>query len=203
MKIRIFYTIDSGVYTAAIHTENWSEDELTLMAENGDPEVSVSGTIILFPAITGSSTSVTMGSSVLEDSSKEWRTNSLKGRTVRNLTKAQSGIVVNNTATALAAVIGTAPMTWDHNDNYEITQVTMELVPSEKDLYRIRADSPLMMSFDIRDYPASDPMTGVFTTAENMADGWAYTMLYRIEDARTALLSCRRSFVREEVFDYE
>lgn len=202
MKVRIFYSIDKGVYSAAVHTEDWSEDEVALMAEHGDPEISVSGTLVLFPVIVGSNTEGT-GSSTLQDLSKSWTTNKLKGRTIWNRTKSQVGTVTSNTKTSLTSVIGSDPMLWDHDDNYEITQVVTTLAEQEKDMFRVRADSPIIMSFDNRDYPYVDPMTGVFTTAENMTNGWAYTVSGRIGDARSGLLALGDGFAREEVVTYE
>lgn len=202
MKVRIFYSLDKGVYSAAVHTEEWSEDEVALMAEHGDPEISVSGTIILFPVIVGSNTEGS-GSSTLQDLSKSWKTDKLKGRTIWNRTKSQQGKVTGNTKTTLTAVMGTTPMLWDHDDNYEIVQTTTTLKPEEKDLFRVRADSPITMSFDVQDYPVVDPMTGAFTTAENMANGWAYTISGRIGEARSGLLALGSGFVREEIIPYE
>lgn len=201
MKIRIFYTVEDGVYSASINTEDWSIDDLDLMAEYGEPEVSVSGTITLFPMEDGQHVGMN-GASILVDSLEAWATNSLVGRTIHNVTKAQTGKVTSNTANTLVAMIGAATMLWDNGDVYSIPAVTATLEPGEKDLFRIKSDSPIDMSFDVRDYPVVDPSTGVFTTAKNMANGWASTMRQRIADAREELLDKNDNFTREEVNEY-
>jgi len=201
MKIRIFYTVNGGVYTASINTEDWSLDDLSLMAEYGEPEISVSGTIVLFPAEDGQHTALS-GSSILVDSIESWDTNGLIGRTIRNITKGQTGRVTSNTSNTLVAMIGAATMLWDNGDSYEMAAVTTTLEPEETDLFRIKSDSPIDMSFDVRDYPAVDPATGVFTTAKNMANGWASTVRQRIVDARNALIAMNDKFTREEVNEY-
>lgn len=45
MKIRTFYRLENGVYTASVFTEDWSEQDLRLMQKFGEPEINVGGTL--------------------------------------------------------------------------------------------------------------------------------------------------------------
>ena len=45
MKIRIFSNMCNGVYRIVINTEDWSEGDLELMAQYGEPLVNVGGEI--------------------------------------------------------------------------------------------------------------------------------------------------------------
>ena len=44
MKIRTFNTIEGGVYTVSVNTEDWSEGDKQLMIKYGEPMVDVGGT---------------------------------------------------------------------------------------------------------------------------------------------------------------
>lgn len=44
MKKRIFSEMDNGVYRVALHTEDWSEGDIRLMEQFGEPEINVGGT---------------------------------------------------------------------------------------------------------------------------------------------------------------
>jgi len=43
MDIRVFKKLDDDVYIDRIHTENWSQGDLLLMGNYGEPEVDVGG----------------------------------------------------------------------------------------------------------------------------------------------------------------
>ena len=43
MKIRTFFTLDSNVYRAALHTEDWSQRDVQLMERLGEPEINLGG----------------------------------------------------------------------------------------------------------------------------------------------------------------
>lgn len=45
MKKRIFSEMDNGVYRVVIDTEDWSEGDLELMEQFGEPEIDVGGTV--------------------------------------------------------------------------------------------------------------------------------------------------------------
>ena len=45
MKKRIFSEMDNGVYRVVITTEDWSEGDLELMEQFGEPEIDVGGEI--------------------------------------------------------------------------------------------------------------------------------------------------------------
>lgn len=45
MKKRVFSTMDNGVYRIDVSTEDWSEGDLELMAQFGEPLVNLGGTI--------------------------------------------------------------------------------------------------------------------------------------------------------------
>lgn len=45
MKIRVFLDMDDSVFRIAINTEDWSEGDITLMEQFGEPEVDVGGTV--------------------------------------------------------------------------------------------------------------------------------------------------------------
>ena len=45
MKLRIFTGMDDLVYRVVVHTEDWSEGDLDLMYQFGEPEINVGGTI--------------------------------------------------------------------------------------------------------------------------------------------------------------
>lgn len=45
MKKRVFREMDNGVYRVAIMTEDWSEGDIRLMEQFGEPEVNVGGDI--------------------------------------------------------------------------------------------------------------------------------------------------------------
>ena len=46
MKKRIFSEMDNGVYRVVITTEDWSEGDVELMEQFGEPEVNVGGELI-------------------------------------------------------------------------------------------------------------------------------------------------------------
>jgi hypothetical protein len=43
MKIRVFKTLLNSVYKVTVRTEDWSQDDLALMAQYGEPEINVGG----------------------------------------------------------------------------------------------------------------------------------------------------------------
>lgn len=43
MKIRVFMNMDDAVFRVAVNTEDWSEGDLDLMDQFGEPEVNVGG----------------------------------------------------------------------------------------------------------------------------------------------------------------
>jgi len=43
MKIRKFFSVNNDVYKVSLTTEDWSENDLNLMARFGEPEVDVGG----------------------------------------------------------------------------------------------------------------------------------------------------------------
>lgn len=45
MKIRVFSNMDNGVYRVVIGAEDWSEGDVLLMEQFGEPEVDVGGTV--------------------------------------------------------------------------------------------------------------------------------------------------------------
>lgn len=45
MKIRVFSSMDNGVYRVVIGAEDWSEGDVLLMEQFGEPEVDVGGTV--------------------------------------------------------------------------------------------------------------------------------------------------------------
>lgn len=47
MKIRIFKTLSDGVFTARVHTEDWSQNDTSAMVKYGEPEISLGGDIPL------------------------------------------------------------------------------------------------------------------------------------------------------------
>lgn len=49
MKIRVFRNMCNGIYRIMIDTQDWSQDELKLMCQFGEPEVDVGGTIVFGP----------------------------------------------------------------------------------------------------------------------------------------------------------
>ena len=49
MKKRVFSEMDDGVYRVAIMTEDWSEGDVRLMEQFGEPEVNVGGTVRYTP----------------------------------------------------------------------------------------------------------------------------------------------------------
>ena len=215
MTIRIFYTQTDGVYIAEVHSEEWSLDEVRLMEQHGEPEISMSGTIVLFPEILGSQTNSSK-SSTLADATKDWVASSLVGRSIVNTTTSATGTVTANTSNTLQATGGSGAMSWEPGNNYSISEVDSTTMPLEEverrrghdrpddpedepqDLQRIKSDSPFVRSFDVRDYP----LTNSFETAANMANGWALAIRDRIADARAALLAEEDGFSREEVYTY-
>lgn len=49
MKIRSFYTLQNGVYKAALNTEDWSEGDTKLMQKFGEPEIDKGGDFTIPP----------------------------------------------------------------------------------------------------------------------------------------------------------
>lgn len=45
MKIRVFSNMDNGVYRVVIGAEDWSEGDVLLMEQFGEPELDVGGTV--------------------------------------------------------------------------------------------------------------------------------------------------------------
>lgn len=45
MKIRVFQAIDNAVFRVIVFTEDWSEGDIKLMEEFGEPEVDVGGEV--------------------------------------------------------------------------------------------------------------------------------------------------------------
>lgn len=49
MKKRVFMGMDNSVYNVVISTEDWSQDDLKLMYEFGEPEINVGGDVYYPP----------------------------------------------------------------------------------------------------------------------------------------------------------
>lgn len=45
MKIRVFLSMDDSVFRVLINTEDWSERDLELMVQYGEPEINVGGDV--------------------------------------------------------------------------------------------------------------------------------------------------------------
>lgn len=48
MKKRVFQNMENGVFRVIIETEDWSEGDLDLIAQFGEPEVNVGGEVLYF-----------------------------------------------------------------------------------------------------------------------------------------------------------
>lgn len=48
MKKRVFLNMDNAVFRVIIETEDWSEGDLDLMAQYGEPEVNVGGEVLYY-----------------------------------------------------------------------------------------------------------------------------------------------------------
>jgi hypothetical protein len=193
MKIRTKYYVEEGLYYANLSTEDWSEKDLDLIARFGDSEVDTYGVITLFPAVTASGTGAS--GNTFTDTTHSWDINYLVGRTVLNVTQSTSGTVISNTATVI-----TTNIAWTVGDTYTFTAVTYDLGTADDQFVRMKSDSPFLRAFDTRDFPIVE---GTLVTARTLANGWAYTMLGRISDARQTLIDKNDSYTREEIATYE
>lgn len=55
MKIRIFSNMCNGVYRIVINTEDWSQGDIELMAQYGEPEINVGGDVSRYGSDSSSS----------------------------------------------------------------------------------------------------------------------------------------------------
>lgn len=121
MKIRVYKLLTDGVYKAKVVTEDWSELDIDLMEQFGEPEIDVSGT-------------------------------------------------------------------FDGTQDQALPDITFQL--SGARLVRVKSDSPLIESFDIRDY----------ADAADRATLWAATIVSRITEAVTDMRAQHDTFSGEEVY---
>jgi hypothetical protein len=63
MKIRIFRNMDDGVFRVVLNTEDWSQGDIELMKQFGEPEIDVGGDISYM--VGGDSRVITIGSQLV------------------------------------------------------------------------------------------------------------------------------------------
>lgn len=212
MKIRTFKFIDNNVYRGRIYTEDWSQNEKAGIHKFSDPEINLGGTFCLWPAVTGTHTSVDVRDYIVDDTKNQgatldFRSMDLVGRMVHNITQNFWGVVSGwgDDPTTVIFVSTDPGNVWNFGDAYEVMSVCFVL----PDRYRrLMADSPFNQSFDARTYNASleleDENMYVVPqyyqpVAKLMSEAWAAEIVARIESSVAALRAKIDGYTGEEV----
>lgn len=228
MKIRKFYTVDNGVYKAALRTEDWSQADLQLIRKFGEPEIDLGGSFSGSPNFSLSSNLAGILTGIPFTQSFDTRDYPLQVTQITTLSAANldgTYFLLNDADGKVAFWIDldnsgtTEPV---HNANRSVEVVTILATDSQLDVAAklqavIDADSKFsavvsngvvtVTNTDIGNFdPALSGTTNfAFVMQPNSTDAnhrtniWASEIEQRISDAVVELRTNKDDFTREEV----
>lgn len=212
MKIRTFKFINNNVYRSSIYTEDWSQKEKDGVHKFGDPEINLGGEFCIWPAVTGTHTSVDVRDYIVDDTKNQGTTldfysMDLVGRVVHNITQDFWGEVSGwgDDPTTVIFVSSDSGNEWNFGDAYEVMAVCFVLPNRYR---RLMSDSPFKQSFDARTYDAvlelEDESVYVVPqhykpVAKLMSEAWSTEIAKRIGASVAELRAKIDGYTEEEV----